>query len=189
MIELVRPATVHLPGYIAALRRGWSPNTLRAVVAQEQIAMIEEDPTAFLARMDDEEAKAGPVKMPDGSMGERIPGITRWIWDQKSAGDFFCGSIGFRWQLGTSELPAHVLGHIGFAVVPWKQGQGCATRALSLIIPEARARGLTYVELTTDPENLASQKVITSNGGELIERFEKPSVYGGGEGLLFRIEI
>jgi len=41
------------------------------------------------------------------------------MWD-----DEFAGSIGFRWQPGTSALPPHCLGHIGYAVVPWKQGRG-----------------------------------------------------------------
>jgi predicted acetyltransferase len=39
--------------------------------------------------------------------------IVRWILD----GDV-SGAIGFRWQAGTADLPAYVLGHIGFSVVP-----------------------------------------------------------------------
>jgi predicted acetyltransferase len=82
-----------------------------------------------------------------------------------------------------------VLGHIGYAVVPWKRGRGYATRALALLLPEARKEGLTYVELTTDADNLPSQKVISNNGGVVIERFDKGDAYGGGDTLRWRIVL
>jgi RimJ/RimL family protein N-acetyltransferase len=53
-----------------------------------------------------------------------------------------CGSIGFRWQPGTAELPPHVLGHIGFSVLPWKRGRKYATKALGLMLKETQAEGL-----------------------------------------------
>jgi predicted acetyltransferase len=122
------------------------------------------------------------VTLPDGSQVTRLPGITRWIWDGE-----FCGSINLRWQHGTSALPSYVLGHIGFSVVPWKRRRGYATRALALLLPEARALGLDYVELTAAPDNIASQKTIVANDGKLIEHFRKDAAYGGDEGLRFRI--
>ena len=134
--------------------------------------------------LDDREAKAGPITLPDGSQVARLPGYRRWIWD-----DGFCGSIGFRWQPGTEALPPHCLGHIGYAVVPWKRGRGYASRALAMLLPEARKEGLDYVELTTDLDNLPSQKVITNNGGVLVKRFNKGPVYGNVEALLFRIDL
>lgn len=116
---------------------------------------------------------------------ERLPSFTRWLWDGE-----FSGSISFRWQPGTAELPPHVLGHIGYSVVPWKQGRGYATKSLALVLHEARAEGLPYVELTTDSDNLASQKVILANGGQLIEEFRKPAQYGlAGTGLRYRIML
>ena len=51
------------------------------------------------------------VKLPDGSFVPRIPGITRWMWDGQ-----VCGSINFRWQVGSTELPPNCLGHIGYEV-------------------------------------------------------------------------
>ena len=125
------------------------------------------------------------MKLPDGSEVRRLPGYYRWIWDGE-----FCGTVGFRWAPGTPDLPEHVLGHIGYGVVAWKQGRGYATAALGLLLPQARAMGLPYVELTTDPANIASQKVITANGGVLIERFAKPVAYGEAlEGLRYRIAL
>jgi predicted acetyltransferase len=114
----------------------------------------------------------------------RLPGFRRWLWDGE-----FCGTIGFRWQPGTSALPPHVLGHIGFAVVPWKRGKGYATRALALLLREAGDKGLAFVELTTDLDNAASQRVILANGGQLVERFRKPAAYGGKESCRFRIKL
>jgi predicted acetyltransferase len=89
---------------------------------------------------------------------------------------------------GTNDLPRHVLGHIGFSVVPWKRRRGYATRALALLLPDARKEGLAFVELTTDISNVASQRVILANGGQLIEHFTKPAAYGG-EGFRYRIDL
>jgi predicted acetyltransferase len=55
------------------------------------------------------------------------------------------------------------------------------------MLPEAKAIGLAYVEITTDPDNIASQRVIEANGGILVERFIKPQQFGCKAGLRFRI--
>ncbi len=184
-MQLLVPALAQLDAYADALRRGWSPDNVRLeVAAREELARISADPAAFVASMEDREAKAGPITLPDGSQVARLPGYRRWMWD----GDF-CGSIGFRWQPGTTALPAHCLGHIGYAVVPWKRQRGHATRALALLLPEARKEGLDHVELTADLDNLPSQRVITANGGVLVKRFRKEPAYGDAEALLFRIAL
>jgi predicted acetyltransferase len=106
------------------------------------------------------------------------------MWDGE-----FCGSIGFRWQPGTTALPPHCLGHIGYGVVPWKRRRGYATRALGLLLDEVKKEGLDFVELTTAVDNVASRRVIESNGGVLIERFRLPGEYGAGEDFRFRIHL
>lgn len=182
-LVIVRPQIEHLPSYVEALRRGWSfephPNAVRRVLAS-----IESDPEAFLQRFEDPHALAGPVEMPDGSFVPRIPGIGRWMWDGE-----FSGTISLRWQNGTTALPPTCLGHIGYSVVPWKRRRGYATAALAQILPEARERGLPFVEIVTDVDNHASQGVIRKNGGVLVERFEKPVATGGGAALRFRIDF
>lgn len=184
-MELVRGAREHLPGYVAALHSGWSADNVRgAAAAQEELARIEADADAFLAGLHDPEARGGPIKMPDGSSVARIPGFRLWMWD----GDF-CGSIGFRWLPGTEELPPHCLGHIGYAVVPWKRRLGYATHAVRALLPMARTLGLRYVEITTDLDNIASQRVVLRAGGVFVEQFTKPAQYGSVEGFRYRIEL
>jgi predicted acetyltransferase len=184
-MQIVCPRAEHLSSYVAALERGWSADNERgAEAAAEELARIRADAAAFIASMDDREAKGPPVTLPDGSTVKRLPGFRRWLWDGE-----FCGSIGLRWQPGTTELPPYCLGHIGYAVVPWKQGRGYAKSALKQLLPEAQAVGLPYVEITTDLNNTASQRVILANGGTLVERFHKPPQFGGKPGLRFRIAL
>ena len=181
---LIVPSLETLGSYLAALRRGWSPDNTRSVAAEEEIARAERDPAGFVAALDDPQARGGPITLPDGTLVPRLPGFRRWIWDGEVA-----GSIGFRWQPGSAELQPHVLGHIGYAVVPWRRRRGYATAALAQLLTEVRGHGLTRVELTADPDNLPSQRVITANGGYLVERFAKTPAYGGGETLRFRIDL
>jgi predicted acetyltransferase len=183
-MEIVTPTLEHLPGYVAALERGWSADSMRAQAAAQELEEIRENASAFVDGMTDREARGEPIVLPDGSLVPRLPGFRRWLWDGE-----FCGSIGLRWQPGTAALPPHCLGHIGYAVVPWKQRRGYARRALSLMLPLARAEGLPFVEITTDPVNHASQRVIVANGGQLVEEFVMPPNYGREKGLRYRIDL
>ena len=184
-LKLVWPSAAYLPGYIAALERGWSADNVRAkAAADEELAKIASDGAEFLGSLVDRDGSGEPVTLPDGSRVPRLPGYRRWLWDGE-----FCGAIGLRWQRGTEALPPHCLGHIGYAVVPWKQRRGYATEALRQLLPEAKAEGLKYVEITTDPENIASQRVVEANGGALVERFNKPLQFGGKPGLRYRIVL
>ena len=174
---------MHLPSYRAALERGWSPDNISPrETALHELRFLTEDPDGFLEALDDPTAKNGAVKFPDGSTRPRLPGFRRWMWDGE-----MCGSIGFRWQHGTAALPACMLGHIGYNVVPWKRRQGVATRALGLLLAEIAPHGLPHVEVTTEPENAGSIAVIEANGGVLIEHFTKDISDGGGTGVRYRI--
>jgi predicted acetyltransferase len=183
-MKLVVPFLDGLPQYADALGRGFFPDNIRReVAARDELEKIAADPAAFVASLDDREARGGPIPLADGTTVPRLPGYRRWIWDE----DEFCGQIGFRWQPGTSTLPAYVLGHVGYAVVPWKRQRGYATRALAMLLPECRREGLDYIELTTDPDNVVSQKVITANGGTFVERFRADRYFK--EELRFRIAL
>jgi predicted acetyltransferase len=183
-MKLVWPARDYLPSYVAALKRGWSPDNIRgAVAAQEELERIAADADTFLASLVDKEG-GGSIALPDGTTTSRLPGYRRWLWDGE-----FCGSIGLRWQRGTEALPSHCLGHIGYAIVPWKRGRGYATRALHEVLREAKTEGLRYVEITTAPDNVASQRVIQRNGGVFVEEFVTPPALGGRPELRYRVSL
>lgn len=184
VVKLLKPSREHLPAYVHALQSGWSPDNVGgAETTKKELAEIDESADGFIERQIDREAKGPPIVLPDGSTVPRLPGYRLWIWDGE-----FCGAIGFRWKPGTSALPPYTLGHIGYSIVPWKRRRGYATAALGLILLHAKDEGLEYVEITTDPGNLPSQRVILANGGVLVERFLKPAQYGEKEGLRYRIE-
>lgn len=184
-MKLVTPALEYLPSYTEALERGWSPDTIGLLeTTRRELREIAEDTAKFVALMDDRDAQGSDIVLPDGSSVKRLPGFRRWMWDGA-----FCGSIGLRWQPGTSELPPHVLGHIGYSVVPWKQKRGYATQALADILKEAKEIGLKHVYITTDLKNAASQKVILANGGLCLGEYQKVAAYGGGVGLQYRISL
>jgi predicted acetyltransferase len=183
-MQLIVPSLLHIDSYVSALARGWSPNNMRQEQAQEELEKIKADAQAFLASLDSTQVAGEPVTMPDGSQVPRLPGFRRWMWDGE-----FCGSIGFRWQHGTHELPSYCLGHIGYAVVPWKRRLGYATQALQQLLPEAKALGLPLVELTVAHDNAISQRVIEKCCGVFLEEFPLPACYGEGKEWRYRMAL
>jgi predicted acetyltransferase len=173
------PSLARLAGYADALERGWSPNNLRDV-SGEQLEAIRANASAFIAGLMEQ---GGMIRLPDGREVPKLPSLTRWVWDGE-----FCGQIGLRWQPGTEALPAHVLGHIGFAMVPWKRRRGYATRALGMMLPQARGLGLRRLELTTEADNVASRRVIEANGGRLEREFVN-RLFGAQPRLLYVIDL
>ncbi len=142
------------------------------------------DPAGFVASLVDRDAVGPPIRQPDGSLTPRLPGDRKWMWDGE-----FAGTINLRWQPGTHDLPPHVLGHIGYSVVPWKRHRGYAIAAVASILEDARAEGLTEVEITTDHDHLGSQRVIERNGGVVVARFAKQGANGAIPSLRYRVEL
>ena len=176
--SLVVPASEHLASYAAALETGWSPNTLRDV-SGEHLASLRADADGFLESLVPKPGET--IALPDGRMVERLPGCVRWMWDGE-----FAGSINFRHVPGTEALPEHVLGHIGYAVVPWKRRRGYARQALGMMLAVAREAGMARVEVCCDSENAISRRVIERNDGVLIRRLPNPPREGRTE-LVFRL--
>ncbi len=186
-ISLRIPDRALLDAYEAALRGGWSPNTTRDV-APEQLAAIAADPDAFLAVL-----RGGPgrIRLADGREVERLPGPTRWIFAEDRPERPFVGAINLRWQEDAEgrpmlALPEHVLGHIGYTILPAFAGHGYATAALAAMLGVAREAGLPDVIITCDEANHASRRVIEKNGGRLVETFVAP-LYGPARRLRFML--
>jgi predicted acetyltransferase len=156
-VTLVEPGPEWLEAYEHALAQGWSPNTTQDI-SREQLALLRKDRANFFHAA----FRSPTIKLADGREVPRLPARDFLIVDGA-----FCGRIGLRFQPGTEALPPHVLGHIGYTIVPWKQGRGYATQALRRILPVARAVGLARVMVTCDDDNFASIKVIRANGGVL----------------------
>lgn len=106
---------------------------------------------------------------PDG----RVHASAFWITE----GTEMVGFIQLRHEL--NELLEAIGGHIGYSIRPSARRRGHATRALGLVLDEARALGLDQVLITCDDANLASARTIESHGGELQDVFDG-SAYGYG---------
>ena len=159
-ITLAVPSIEKLPQYVNALKCGWSPNTTRDV-SGEQLALYGQGPEVLLTELTRQD---GTILQADGQRTPRLPSRVFWIWDGA-----FCGAINLRFVPGSEDLPPHVSGHVGYAVVPWKERRGYATRALAMVLPVAREVGLVRVLVTCDEDNAASRRVILANGGVQVE--------------------
>ena len=109
---------------------------------------------AYLARVD---RFRDAARVPHGW----VPGTEFWLDDSGEV--VACTRLRF-WLTPSLEIEG---GHIGFDVRPSSRGRGFGTAALSLVLPEARRRGLERVRITVDSDNLPSIKIIERNGGIL----------------------
>ena len=62
-------------------------------------------------------------------------------------------------------------------------------RALRLLLPDVGDEGLDLVEITTDVDNIGSQRVIEANGGVLLDGYEPDPLYGVECKLRYRIDL
>jgi predicted acetyltransferase len=185
-VELVSPAEEYLPSYLAALGRGWSAEHARqdAAAAAAEEAVVLSDPMLFLHEQSDPAGGGRPIVLPNGDEVPRLPGRRLWMWDGE-----YCGAIALRWQPGTMDLPPYCLGHVGYAVVPWRRRRGYAADALRRLLAIARDEGLPYVDIVTDADNIASQAVALANGAVLMEEFVTPASQGSFAATRYRITL
>ncbi|HMA36578.1 MAG TPA: GNAT family N-acetyltransferase [Chloroflexia bacterium] len=96
------------------------------------------------------------TRLPPG----RVPETVFWLID----GVEFIGRVSLRHELNS--WLSRYGGHIGYEIRPTKRRQGYGTAALRLVLPEARALGLTRALITCDADNIGSRRIIEANGGQ-----------------------
>ena len=121
------------------------------------------EPDFYLAAL---RGEAPPKPFPDGYVPQGV-----WWW---VAGDKYLGRAAIRHR-----LTPHLLvegGHVGYEVRPSARRRGHATAMFAAALPLAAALGIDPAHVDCDADNVASRKVIESNGGRL-ERVEAGSCY------------
>ncbi len=93
---------------------------------------------------------------------------TRWWVDGPDQAPEFIGRIAIRHRL-TAAL-RRLGGHIGYDVRPSRRRQGHATAMLGAALRLAHDLGIDAALITCDTTNLASRRVIESNGGVLADQ-------------------
>ena len=93
---------------------------------------------------------------------------TFWLVDD----DTFIGELHLRHTL--TDYLRNYGGHIGYTIRPTYRAQGYGTQILALALPEIKKMGYDRVLVTCDETNIASKKIIETNGGV----FEKANSQG-----------
>ena len=88
-----------------------------------------------------------------------VPQTVYWLVD----GDEFIGTTSIRHEL--TEYLLRIGGHIGYNIRPSKRNMGYGTQILKLALEKAKELHLTKVLVTCDETNIASKKIIETNGG------------------------
>jgi predicted acetyltransferase len=156
---LVTPTLEGLAGYEDALARGWSPDPRRvgdAAYVAAELEALRKDPAGTLDRILTDPAPAKSAS-PTALVNHAF-----WISDGE-----FAGKADLRYIPATGAVPDDIPGHVGFSVVPWKEGRGYATATLRALMKFARAKRLKTLHILCNPENMASRIVIERVGGKV----------------------
>ena len=149
MLILVEPSMTYKQPCLDAVREFHAAGEY-AIDAEQLGAKFEE----LIARL---VAAKDPVNAPPGE----LPYEDFWLMD----GEEWIGKLTLRTTMNAKYL--HAGGHIGYEIRPSKRRRGYGTALLRMGLEKARERGLHRVLLTCDETNIASRKVIESNGGQL----------------------
>jgi predicted acetyltransferase len=177
IVHLVEPKNQLLPGYERALAAGWSPETSpepQHGIREQHLSEIRADPQGFLNRLSGRNRVV--ERLLDGTPVPPMREVVYWISDGE-----FSGVISLRRSRNSSEPPAGVSGHVGYAVVPWKSRKGYARQALADLLQRGPCFGLERVLVTTYQDNLPSRRVIEATGGVLAGLVPYPSQPGSSD--------
>lgn len=180
---LRRPSLAHLEDWRDALERGWSPSSAEPAEGARQLTAIASDARAFVDSRWDPEAAGPPILLPDGQEVQRLPSVTFVIWQGG-----FAGTLGLRWCPGSTELPPTCLGHFGYSVVPWRQGEGLATRAVQELRAWLPGVGLPFATAAVRASNPASVRVMEKAGAERTGATQEVPAFGDEPYNIWRLE-
>jgi predicted acetyltransferase len=156
MIELIRPKIELFDSYMEFINE---MHELGEKIWEDIIQKGEESPELFIERL--LQAETTPIV-------DRVPETTYWGTIKNEV----VGRISFRHKL--NENLSEFGGHIGYEVRPSFRKKGVAKEMLKSLLATPRAKEIGRLLLTCSPDNIASNKTITANGGVLAEtRFVK----------------
>lgn len=149
MVFLIEPDGKYQNSFLAGLHEFQQEGRM----LQYRIQSISEDFERFLYYL---QAQQDQTKLSPQSIAQRH----WWLIDD----DEFIGILSLR--RGSNDTFIRISGHIGYQIRPSKRRQGYGKHLLRLGLQKAQELGFTRVLLTCDEDNLASKKVIESNGGQ-----------------------
>ncbi|MEU8357445.1 GNAT family N-acetyltransferase [Nonomuraea sp. NPDC048882] len=168
MPEFINPSGTLLTSFLAAVaefRADHDYPVLWFVDDVDPKALV--DPAAFEAYT----ARVVAERTSSGTRPGFVPMTTLWWID----GERFLGRLAIRHRL-TPALEQSG-GHIGYDVRPSARRQGHATAMLAAALPIARSLGISEALVMCDRTNIASQRVIEANGGQLLNVTEQKRRY------------
>ncbi len=151
-MRLVLPSEKYIESFFQAMAE-FKPEG----IPQIREGMTEEHFPAYVQQLHDQ---AVGNNLKEG----HIPSKEFWMIDS----DGYAGRIIL--GLTYTPTPERLGHHVGYAVRPSKRRLGYATKALGLLLDEARAMKIYMLMPDCASTNVASRKVIESNGGVLLDR-------------------
>lgn len=152
--SLSRPSWRYQSSYISAVyeyieenrERSWHPDILRDRF-DEYLLVVRQAETDPLAGM--------------------VPATQYWLILDPIG---YIGELALRHRLNESLLGYG--GHIGYKIRPSQRSKGFGKLICQFGIEKARQRGIGDILITCDDDNVASGKIIESNGGVLVDRVD-----------------
>lgn len=157
-----------IKSYQSALKKGWK---IHEGIADEDIIeemeFIKKNPELFIEIITSSKTKQNYIELNNNDKIPAIPNFRFWIDDGE-----YCGEISLRWQNNSPELPDSCLGHLAWAVVPWKRGDGYAKKAVEKLLPIVKKLGLPWLDIAMTHDNIASWKTAENLGAIRICTFQ-----------------
>lgn len=100
-----------------------------------------------------------------------VPQSSCWLYDDNSL-------IGYgRVRHFLNEHLRKTSGHIGYAIRKSKRGMGYGNILLKLLLDECKNLGIFEIQISTNKDNISSNKIIKNNGGIFLKDINNKSFY------------